>query len=330
MDVHPTGLTDDDFWSGSEEAIEAFRDTRRGEVSEELVLDGPTTVSLSDRGGLPMHVYWRAPLRRTAASPLQENLRIAVVHLGRAFYVEPQRVFEPTEPFEPGDGVTTEYRAFDLRARLGLPWKRGTLLVTGLLRDQITNRVRIRLDDGVGAHRDEEVERFLAEQARLPTAPDVHPLPGSPFPSFARLEGSPPVPTSAGIALAIERIVVTRRGARAVLHGSFRLPVLDRELVSPTAPWQPAAGVSRERPAAIVPLTLAIVGSGSARAMIRPMRVPVWGPLEGRESTGHFAVDLLTDEDFPAEAQTFFVYAMSGEILTGPTLVATVTPDMLP
>jgi hypothetical protein len=64
--------------------------------------------------------------------------------------------------------------------------------------------------------------------------------------------------------------------------------------------------------------------------MIRPMRVPAWGPLQGRDATGHFAVDLLTDEDLPPEAQTFFVYALSGEILTGPTPVATVTPDMLP
>jgi hypothetical protein len=70
-----------------------------------------------------------------------------------------------------------------------------------------------------------------AAPEREPDSDDDQPLPW-----YRALDESPPVPDERGIVLTTERVIVVRDGlGSCILRGSFRLSVMDREVVRPCA-----------------------------------------------------------------------------------------------
>src|SRR5690606_28083982 len=98
----------------------------------------------------------------------------------------------------------------DLRADLGLAWQPSTYMITVLLREHASNRVRVELGNKAGGFHDEEVEKFLAAERAKPAAPKVSPKPGRPLPSYEAVEGSPAIPDQIGITLVSDRVVVSK------------------------------------------------------------------------------------------------------------------------
>jgi len=99
-------------------------------------------------------------------------------------------------------------------------------VITVLLREHASNRVRVELGNKAGGYHDEEVEKFLAAEREKAAAPPVSPKPGKPVPSYVAIDGSPAIPDEVGITLAADRVVVGSPGARSILRGAFRLPFL--------------------------------------------------------------------------------------------------------
>jgi hypothetical protein len=211
-------------------------------------------------------------------------------------------------------GWSARVADLDARERLGLRWSATTHLLTVLLLDKQTNRVRVRLGAGATAYEDEEVLKFLAEERAKKGPPPPWPTPGEHLPTFQKTARSPAVPDKTGIALAIDRVLVVPGAAE--LHGSFRLPIARRHVRDTEA---------------VVPITLVITGSESAAPVVLPLQVPVAisSPAPA-EVTGHFGLDLLSVPAMPRSAQTYFMYAFAGELLVGPVPFAFVDRGSLP
>lgn len=309
-----------------------------------LRIAAPRLVPLGVRDTFPLVAYHSATFEeRRSASFRDQGAVVAVDLLANLTYVrEPildkpervrARVDPPTTPAPPG--LISQIFVTELRERLMLPWTKARYLVTALLRDRVSNRLVVEVDRPPGAYRDEEVERFLEAQRIERAHKDPWPEPGTPYPHFHREPAHPAVPLGIGISLIADRVSVRREeGAlagsaigRCEVRGSFRLPVLPHEVLEPTP------GATGPQPTALVGIGLVILGADEADPFVLRLRVPSYSvdPTAGQPVvTGHFALDLLAMDEMPERAQTYFLYAFSGEEMAGPVPAAIVSEHLLP
>ncbi|MCC7536349.1 MAG: hypothetical protein IT379_09055 [Deltaproteobacteria bacterium] len=338
------GLSQSELWDAPRKTFAQLDDRLSDAGFVGLRIAAPRLVPLGVRETFPLVVYHSATFEaRRDASVEDQGAVVAVELLSNRTYARepllqrPERV-KPTRvpPASPAPrGLIAQILVTELRERLGLPWTRGRYLVTALLRDEVSNRLVVEVDRSPVAHRDEEVERYLAAQ-RIERAPkDAWPTPGDPYPHYRREPAHPPTPSDVGIAMTADRVSVRREGGavpgsalgRCVVRGSFRLPVLPHEVMPPAT-----ARSAGDRPTALVGIGLVILGSEEADPFVLQLRVPSYDPIgpTARVVTGHFALDLLAMDEMPERAQTYFLYAFSGEEMAGPIRAAILTEDMLP
>ena len=339
MSEHPLGLQDEEFWTDPFKNQGAVFDETVSELKSALIIDGPAVVELGRRDSIPVPVLYSASLKDALTLPLQKAAILTAVRLEDrdvlvGFAVDRSRPRPSTpqgaaldEDTFVGDTVLT-----DLRARLGID-KPGTYLVTVLLRDRVSNRVRISVSPSSSTYVDVEVEKVLRGLA--PPPKPISPAPGAPVPSYDQLPNSPPIPEQPGIALAAERVFLEQPGAQAIVAGSFRVKALPRELSRRPEPGaEPTPG--QRLPTAIVPLRLVVLTSDSADygpyllSISAPSYDPVPEDASNPEVTGYFAVDLFSLAGLKPGPFTCFVYAFLGEWMAGPTAVGVVTREMIP
>jgi hypothetical protein len=214
---------------------------------------------------------------------------------------------------------TAQTNSLDVRHDLNIPWRDGTLLVTLLRGNQLSNRVRIRIEKSRLAFRDPEVEKFIARHRRRGRPLPIRPEPGIAvagsavaLPWYRRLPESPEVPAQPGIALTVRGTVV---------RASFRLPVLDIDIIS-SADRSQTSRFGYLQPTAVVPITLMVLGNESSNPLQLDIQVPSYSeidlPAKDRAVNGFFALDLA---DMKPD-QGSFVYAFAGEILAGPVRIS--------
>ncbi len=363
----PLGLEDAEFWDDPRRTEDEVHERLLEQEFLGVVIDAPTRGPLAARASLPVC--------GVRATTFRENLSLSIpavavatascletreVRAGMAFArKDPARGGAPLPvPDDPGEGVTIGNFETDLRARLGLPWRPGTWVVTFLVRERLTNRVTVKLEAGRGGgFTDPAVAALLTAQRRprypQPVAPAL--VPGRALPSYRPRPDSPPVPEAPGIALEVERLVKETGDAQVVLRGSFRLPAVEREVVKPADPADAVAlerldedaraealrdGLAWQDPGdaeatAVVAITLVSTGAERAAPFVLPMQVPVYEPIDPTadevEVTGHFALDLLAQPGAERlRGQTSFIYALCGQALAGPATVALVDPRAVP
>ncbi|NVB37668.1 hypothetical protein G6O69_07475 [Pseudenhygromyxa sp. WMMC2535] len=314
------GLSDDDYWNDPNKTQDAVIDGLWALNRDAIAIGAPAFVSLQARETLPLVVYRGASYRELWALGMLDHGQIVAVDLEHNHaYVGPVIAEEEAvrkkklNPAEAPAGQGSESRTAELRGDLGLAWQPSTYVVTVLLREHASNRVRVELGKQAGAYHDEEVAKFIAEQRAQPKAPAVMPAPGNPVPSYGPIEGSPALPEALGIEMAGDRVVVQEPGARAILRGAFRLPALPAE--------RSADG------SAVVGITLVVNASDNPQSGVARLQVPAQEVREGI-ATGFFAIDLIA-EGLTSGPQTYFVFAFSGEAMAGPTPVGIVDKSML-
>jgi hypothetical protein len=200
-------------------------------------------------------------------------------------------------------------KSLEVREHVQIPWRDGTLLVTIIRRNQASNRVRIRLAKSEFSFRDPEVERFVARNRRH--ARHLTTWPGSGRTAqYKRLPESPEIPAQNGIAVKLDGTVV---------RGSFRLPVLDIDIVREA---QGSKFGSYLRTTAVLPITLLITGVEPLDPIQLDLHVPSYSQIDpadrNRTVNGFFSVDLREMETPVVFPQDCFIYAVSGEFLAGP------------
>jgi hypothetical protein len=334
------GLTDEDFWK------EPFR--TRAQIAgklldagqEALLIGAPKVVSLKEHDSLPVVVERAATLDHMARLPFRPHAVLTAVDLKTntvyAYMAIVKNVKEPKRyDGPPLEGMGGEAFVINAKKQLGLPWTPGPLLLGLVMRDQVSNRVRVELKKG--GYADPAVAEYLDAREKEIEPPPVFPAAAispldmkgrdpakqPPLPCYSHWAGSPGIPTAPGIAIAVDRVVPLAPNAACVLRGSFRLPIQDRDKVK-------HAHVQTQevfdRPTAIVGITLLLTGSDSAVPVLIALKVPSYDPLDAgaAEATGFFTVDLAKLGNLTGMEQTYFIYALSGETMAGPFPMALV------
>jgi len=335
------GLSDDEFWTAPRRTAMAVAQRLWGEGRDVTAIDAPRSVPIDKRTTLPVVVYRAGSYRDLWALSFADRALITAVDLeqNRVFagpVVNEADVEPPAEPIDPDQapkGDTTDSAVVDLREVVDLPWQPSTYVVTVILRDMVSNRVRVELGKSASTYHDDEVAKFLAAHKAEATPPHIHPVPGDPLPSYGAIDGSPAVPDAPGISFAADRVVVLDQSARCVLRGAFRLPARSHEIVKPERREASGQGTgTTPPPTAVVAITLLATGGDDATATLLRLDVPSWDPIDPANPivTGHFALDLLSSSLLPHRAQTYFLYAFSGDAMVGPVPAALVSKEMLP
>lgn len=247
----------------------------------------------------------------------------------------PVRHNVPVDPHDEGSMSLMTFKA-DLKTQVpDLPWKPGALQTWIVLWDQASNPVSTLLS--AREIHDPAVIEFLGRHRRRPYSSPVAVQPGPlDLPDFRQLPESPAIPEKPGIALDIERVVLGVPGEPALLRGSFRLPVLEREHVPPRPEPDPTVEfpppILDPWPTAVVRLSLLLTGDTSSEPLLVPLHVPVHDEIDPKDPapvvTGFFSVDLRR-ETLLEDYQTYAVWAVSGAVLAGPVLMALVDPQRL-
>jgi hypothetical protein len=326
------GLSDDDFWDQADAKSAALRRQLLKSKQPAFFIDAPSRVVLERRQTAPVVCFFAADntvLRQ--GKPQQDGVVVALNLRDNSVLAQmawtSKRSMAAAQGAAPGPGMGAESFTIDLRDRLGVPWQPGEYLVNVILRDQVSNRVRIRLASDKTPYVDPEVARHLDARRKTAPPPSIFPPPveGASYPTYRDHRGAPPVPTAVGIALLLPRIHTFVEGKTStVVHGSFRLPsslahVVERDTAQRTGD-----------PTALVPLTIIGMGSVSKVPQVWSLMLPSYAPIDQvgpvPTVTGVFALDLnqLSTLSGP---QTYFFYALSGETMTGPTMVGLVSPD---
>ncbi|WP_146662206.1 hypothetical protein [Enhygromyxa salina] len=319
------GLSDADYWDDPFKTRLELENQLLDDEASVLVIGAPKLASFQQRETLPLVVLRvgqqdamaRLPFRRTA-------LVVAVELTTNTTYANLAVIEDIVEPpvydGPPLEGMSGEAWLIDLRKQLELPWARGDLLVSVIMRDTMTHRVRVGLRKG--GYEDPAVAEYLAQADGEPKPAQIWPAPlakddGRGLPTYREHADSPAIPAQAGISLAVPRVVPRSQHMRAVVRGSFRLPSLARH----RAPADADHTVT-------VPITLVLTGSDIAAPFVFPLVVPSYDAVKpdgGSEVTGYFSVDLQQLGNLDAIDQTYFIYAFSGEVVTGPAPMALVT-----
>ncbi len=303
-------------------AASAAASARMASEREELLIAAPTRVPIDVRATLPLQVYYAATLRTMDARDLEWHAVLVAVDLthgrvsARRALPLPERPPAALDPDDPSDVFRCELPVIEVRRQLELPWREADLLITLLLRERASNRVRIALQRSPTSYHDEEVARFVRRQ-RLPAPAAPWPVAGrsGALPRYGAAAGQGP-PATDGVALALAR------GPRTLLlTGGFRLPLEPGMRVPPTETVG-MADYGTPRPVAIVAITLVLLGHDELGPVVIPLRLPaheVSVDAEGAErAVGSFALDLFALERMPKMAQAWDVFAFSGEVMVGP------------
>lgn len=348
MDGIDFGLSDGDYWDAPQSRNMAIAQQLWALDRDVLAVGTPRMVPLDQRDSLPVLVHRAGTYRELMAVSFLERTAVVAVDTQRNLvYVtgvlqEPD-VELPSGPVDPAsipEGQTTASAILDLREACELEWRPTRLLVTAILRDIVSNRAAVELGRTLDGYEDPEVKKFIEEHRARLAGPAVHPPAGEPFPAYHTDAQAPRPPAQRGLRIATERTVLLTPGARSVLRGSFRLPVHDHERVrraadaAPDDGGRPAADAAPDDagvPRAVIGITLVITASDDDSVGVLRLDVPSYDApaADDGDATGAFAIDLLEVGVVPRRAQTYFVYAFSGEYMVGPVPAALVSEDMI-
>jgi hypothetical protein len=348
----PLGLSENDYWGDFTWTSDQFSDFVAETGFTGIRIDGPPLVAIDQRESAPVVGYFSRTLRDDLALNTERQMiavavDLATKRLRAGLALDTGKTPAPEAPpsgLQPGDGLTFTGFSSDLRRQLDLPWENGKYVVAFLIREHVSNPVKIELGPSPSAYRDPAVEEFLAEQRKLARIPPPRPIQPARKPesgvTYERISRSPELPKENGIALSLERVAVARRGSTCLCFGSFRVPVTYGDVVrrDPETGEMPEVGDPDAK--AIVPITLVITGSAVAGPRILEMRVPSRDSVALPEAppppdqevgvvTGHFALDLLSQSGMPRKPMTYFITAFGGGLVSGPFVTAIVTDQML-
>ncbi len=319
----PFGLDDADFWERPYRTKDAVQQRLSKEGKTGVFVDAPAKVPLDGRTSLPIVGCHVVTLREAATLSFDKNAVVAAVHLddGRAHVdlVEPPRVRDPSAPRpapddeDPGEGRVYKMFKLDAHARLpDLPWEKGRIVTTLLLRGQRSERVTSELvAPPPRGFVDAVVAEAMAAAPRERRPERVRPAAGPELPSYRRDARSPAPPAQPGLALVALRKVPA--SGQLVARGTLVLPVVEHQVVHDHPVGDPEAR-------AVVPVTLVLLGEETVGPFVIDLGVPLYElPPEGKPARGYFGLDLLKH---PAMAhrkkQRYWLWAFAGEHLWGP------------
>jgi hypothetical protein len=333
------GLTPDEYWSNPWKNLDSLAADKLMSGERGIYIDAPATLIPGARRTAPLLTVYCDSRETMVFSPFKLNSSVVVMRLidndlrVRKAFTQDEPPTPPTNP--PSPGMAAREYTIDLLATNTLREDDpGEHIAMVILRDMPSNRVYIRMERAGSTFNDPEVEKFIAERrAKLP-ASDISPPEGDAA-TFGDGTGCPPIPEKPGIALNIDRVIVRDEG-RAIVRGSFRLPLLPADVISSPAklPKGLTKKIGRPAPTGVAKIWLVAfpaAGGGPRKIAIHaPTFTKVEGLPDEPSATGFFHINLLADDDLSLDPDTYFLYAFSNIHMTGPHPMAIVAEAALP
>lgn len=329
LDLEKFRLPDSAFWNtGQDRALDPIIEEFKTEHFGPLI-DAPRQVDLTKHSTLPLFAYFMGTYEQLATRSFTRQAILVTVHpdqnhitISRAAKDDGDRVKRPKskEPEELPDGYLAEIHEFDLRELAGLQWKPGRILTQILILDLASNRVETVLKGGA-AFEDAEKEKFLADERSRQDPPAPFPILSAT--AYQPQSDSPAIPETEGLALTAPRVAVLDGKSPVTLAGAFRLPVAPEELVKPASTaYNRENGLlhpeTKTPYAACLTIHLVAIPSGAGSPTQFALRIPVTElAAEGKEATGHFAIDLTKLPSFPLGEATVFLYGYAKAAASG-------------
>lgn len=318
MPAGALGLTTEEFWSDPYRTRDAIEDDLLTRQEAKTIVGLPAIVPLDVRDTAPLVVLRVASNEARSHMPFRSNAIVTAVDLTRNqayadLAIEPRRRMkqQPSDAMPAGWGG--EAFVVDLRERLNLPWQPGQYLVTLLLQNEASPRLRTALVSSSGAQAIDVQPQLLL----------LNPPPGPRVPD----DQTPPVPADVGIELVLPRTKQIDDSAPTLLRGSFRVPLRPHHRVVPGPDADrlfQQLGEGAPRPTAVVPMMVVATGSASPTPFVWQLVLPVFEEVDANSPIvgGTFVVDLDELANVRGVEQTLFVYAFSAEAMAGPVPVA--------
>ena len=329
----PLRLENEEFWGDyrrTEDEVKAWMDETsfRG-----LLLDAPGRVPLDRRDTVPVLGWWVRTLREDLVLDADSRALIAAVDLDTnelrlGLALDSGKTPDDLPPpggLDPGEGLTRNMFDLDLMARLDLPHRPARYRVTMILADRRSNPATVEIVPSTSGYRDPEVESFVDDRRKRrrqpPPSPVFPPPTRGPIPGYARETGTPPMPASEGISLALEPETEGVDLMR-VLRGSFRLPALRRERVREDWYTGERPDVGDAKATAVIPIHLVLTGADAVGPWVLRLNVPVYDEADPEDESalfmGYFNVDLYAHPSVPERSGTYYLHALSGRNAVGP------------
>lgn len=204
-----------------------------------------------------------------------------------------------------GEGAQISWT--EATCRMEIPWRSGRWTFGLVYFDWLSNLVSLELVGGASA-----------APALAPSAVYPVPVPHAPgLPSYVRNAQTPPQPAQ-GVSFEVE-LGLTGSNQRLVVRGSFATPARKHALASGV---QLPDGGSVRPVAAIVPMTLLLVGANTLYPWRLDLTVPVYGgpAQEDQMVEGCLTLDALSGAA-PLQAGEYACYLVLDGVIHGPKLV---------
>ncbi len=259
-----------------------------------VAVNAPRKIDTASRDHLPLVMAVRADGDRGWDVRLRENCILVATDLGdgtvrcaKAFQDDKElksrgrKEKKPRGPKPTGLALATaQLTGLDPMGKLRMKWGTGSWALGVINYDRVSNTVVVDLAG------DEEAK---ARPVR-PVRPEPSPLGAGGLPCYLPTADTPPSPES-GVVFTGE-FSGRRDDQRLKIFGAFTIPMREAHLQRQRLVHEFQDG-RQERVAAVVPVTLAVVGLDWDKPLQRDWAVPVYGePLEaGLPGRGFFAVD---------------------------------------
>jgi len=339
-------ISDDQYFHDFSDQIGAIEQELSRQNHLGIFVDGPKIIDGAAHDRLPILAIEHRTFEEGGKANFAKHAAVIGIDLDRNIvyankaveqednFIEEAPASLPGEALETPKGSYAKYEVFDARTRLGFPWRAGNYRFFVALQHQVFEPLNtvIALANDAGTQR--------TGGTALPTL--ISPLPEEPLPSFRSQKDSPQSPNAPGIAVTVAPTITLRGDATAPLYAAFSLKPLPSELVTPEE-WRARVDEhSRQNkivqnwlqtdhnervkqlaitPSATIPITLVVLGSIDGFITSFTIRAPSYARIAADGTVrGNFALDLLRVPGIPKTAQTYYIYAVSGEILEKPVI----------
>jgi hypothetical protein len=284
-----------------------------------VAINAQRRIEVDAQSALPIAIAARYGGERDWDLPLMANcLLVAMDTLGGQVAVEPglvppkvlasragashDRGGAPRPAAEELEGAGAQVSWTEVRERIGVPWRTGLWSFGLIYFDWLSNVVSVELAGGPPAPPSAGAPPFVSPE---PAAP----APG--LPTFQRRSRTPP-PPARGVSFEVELEAVDTT-KKLYVDGAFATPARTYSLVAGMV--VPDGGQSFPV-AAIVPLTLLLVGANSVYPWRRDLAVPVYRePVQQDQMVqGCFALDVLAGGSAPSPGAYACYLVLDGAI----------------
>ena len=303
------GLAGSEYWTDPWKNLKQLAWDSMLNKKAGLFADAPGLVPIDERKTLPLLVFQSGTAENLARASFSEHGVVALMNLDTGHLLAqglPHATAPPQPKNAPSPGFAGVEHLLELTEMFKLPWVRSNYVVTAIAGDTVSNRVSIALG-GSKLVPGADVARAAGSRETLRA---LDPPLGDPKIRHGSRAGETPAPEKIGMSM---RLAGARPDTHAWLEVGFRLPV--RSVTDPKDKTVTSAAT----------ISLLVLGSESNVPRIVRLVVPSTGGIVAHSESpigiGRFALDLDAAAGLAREPQTYYVYAFSGEVLSGPVTV---------